>query len=84
MYFLSESLILLRVNNITCSLLLIADEFIEKCLWPSTSHLNSYIFVCVDAVESWRIQKLKEAKKIARGETSNPTIQPAEAGSTIF
>nr|GEY10116.1 hypothetical protein CTI12_AA581780 [Tanacetum cinerariifolium] len=33
-----------------------------------------------DAVESWRIQKLEEAKKITRGETSNPTILPAEAG----
>lgn len=36
-----------------------------------------------DAVESWRIQKLEEAKKIARGKTSNPTIQPAEAGMLV-
>lgn len=34
-----------------------------------------------DAVESWRKQKLKEAKKLIRGKKLNTTILPEEAGA---
>ncbi|KAD6119111.1 hypothetical protein E3N88_10382 [Mikania micrantha] len=33
-----------------------------------------------EAVESWRMQKLKEAKRITRGKDSNSSILPVEAG----
>ncbi|XP_071733270.1 uncharacterized protein [Rutidosis leptorrhynchoides] len=33
------------------------------------------------AVESWRVKKLEEAKRVTRGETANSTILPEEAGT---
>lgn len=33
-----------------------------------------------EAVQGWRMQKLKEAKRLIRRKTSNSTIQPEEAG----
>ncbi|PWA74098.1 hypothetical protein CTI12_AA255110 [Artemisia annua] len=75
-----------RTTVLICSVNILVALYVFHNLLYQSIYSYSYFqdsSPSTDTVESWRIQKLEEAKKIARGKTSNPTIQPAEAGMLV-